>query len=69
MLRMSWRYAPWSTRLVGFQQPDLGLAPIHVLEIAGREVEALGLALSDLKTLELATSFAAFILRPIARDR
>ena len=21
MLRMSWRYAPWSTRLVGFQKP------------------------------------------------
>ena len=21
MLRMSWRYAPWSTRLAGFQQP------------------------------------------------
>ena len=23
---MSWRYAPWSTRLIGFQQPDTLLA-------------------------------------------
>ena len=27
MLRMSWRYAPWSTRLVRFQQPAAPVGP------------------------------------------
>ena len=33
---MSWRYAPWSTRLVRFQKPDLGTGPVYYCSPAAR---------------------------------